>query len=394
MTTANPAVRRRAFVAIVLAIPIFLATAGLSDVGGILLLASYGIPGLVLAVRRPGQPIAWLLLLMAVGLALGTNRVTAALDQLLARNVEGVEAFTTWANGTGWVLVFEGLIGIALVFPSGRLPAGRWGRIGRVAIAVAVALGVLLLGGPIVNVTLPGYAYGIDVPNPYALPFLAGSAPMAASAIPFWFSLVGVTAIAGASLVARFRSSTGLERLQYRWLAWALLMVGIGSVAWAVVTNLLRVDLGLLPAVIIAVTYPTIPIAIVVAVLRYRLYEIDRLVSRTLGWGLATATVVAVFASLVLGLQALLASAFQGETVAVAASTLIALAVFQPIRSRTQRLVDRRFDRPRLEAQQVIAAHGERMQHEVDLETLVDDVERTTRSVLRPSSARLWIRSS
>jgi hypothetical protein len=394
MIASGTPVRTRAVTGTVLALPVVTATALLSDAGGVLLLASYGIPGLVLAVRRPGQPIAWLLVLMALGLALGTNRVTAALEDLLAGTVEGVEAFTAWANGTGWVLAFEGLIGIALVFPSGRLPAGRWGRVGRVAVGVAVALGVLLLGGPIVNVTLPGYAYGIDVPNPYALPFLAGSTFMADSAIPFWFALVGTTAVAGASLVARFRGSAGLERLQYRWLAWALVMVGIGSVAWAVVTNLLRVDLGLLPALIIAVTYPTIPIAIVVAVLRYRLYEIDRLLSRTLGWGLASATVVAVFVIAVLGLQTVLSSAFQGETVAVAASTLIALAVFQPVRARTQRLVDRRFDRPRLEAQQVIAAHGERMQHEVDLEILVDDVEQTTTAVLRPSSATLWIRGS
>jgi hypothetical protein len=386
--------RLRAAVAVALALPVVVATALLSDAGGMLLLASYGIPGIVLAIRRPGQPIAWLLLLMAIGLALGTARVTATQEALLAETLTPVEAFTSWANGIGWVFVFEGLIGIALVFPSGHMPPGPWRTVGRVVVAASLVLVVLLATGPVINVTLPGYTSGTDVPNPYALPFLAGSSTLVGLTIPMWIALAATAAIAGASLVARFRASSGLERLQYRWLAWALVLVGIGSVLWALVTNLLQVDLGLLPALIVALTYPTIPIAVVVAVLRYRLYEIDRLVSRTLGWGIATAAVVAMFVVAVLGLQAALTHVTQGETLAVAASTLLAFAAFQPVRARVQGMVDRRFDRPRLEAERRLAADGERLQHEVDMRSLTQDVEATVDATLRPTRAGLWIRDA
>jgi hypothetical protein len=318
--------------------------------------------------------------------------VTATLDALLAERLTPIEAFTTWANGVGWIFVFEGLIGIALVFPSGRMPQGPWRAVGRVVVAVSLVLVVLLAAGPIINVTLPTYPSGVDVPNPYALPIFAESSILVGLTIPMWITLFIATGVVGASLVARFRASSGMERLQYRWLAWALVLVGIGSLVWALLTSVLVLDLGLLPALVVAVTYPAIPIAVVVAVLRYRLYEIDRLVSRTLGWGIATAAVVAMFVVAVLGLQAALTHVTQGETLAVAASTLLAFAAFQPVRARVQGMVDRRFDRPRLEAERQLAEYGERLQHEVDLRSLTRDVEATVDATLRPSRAGLWIR--
>jgi hypothetical protein len=135
-------------------------------------------------------------------------------------------------------------------------------------------------------------------------------------------------------------------------------------------------------------------VAVAIAVLRYRLYEIDRLVSRTLGWGIATAAVVTGFALLVLSLQASLAGVTQGGTVAVAASTLLAAAAFQPVRTRVQAVVDRRFDRPRLEAEGNLAAYGERLQQEVDIDALVRDVEDTVARTIRPSATGIWIRGA
>jgi hypothetical protein len=393
-TDSARAIRVRTLLVAALALPMVLPTAVLSDAGGILLMLSYLVPGLILVVRRPRQPIAWLLLLMAMGLALGTARVTASLPNLQAGTAGPLGEFTAWANGTGWVLVFAGLIGIALVFPSGSFPTGRWGRVGWLLIATSIPLVTVLLGGPVINVTLPGYPSGVDIPNPYVLPFLAGLPMPPGLNVLLWLGLLVPSFVAGLSLVARFRVASGQERLQYRWLASALALVGIGSVAWALVTNVLRVDVPLLAAAIVALTYPSIPIAVVVAVLRYRLYEIDRLVSRTLGWGLATASVVGMFVVAVLGLQAALSGITQGQTLAVAASTLLAFAAFQPIRSRVQALVDRRFDRPRLEAERSLAAYVERLQHEVDLATLTRDVEATVGATLRPSSAGLWIRSA
>ena len=131
-----------------------------------------------------------------------------------------------------------------------------------------------------------------------------------------------------------------------------------------------------------------------IAVLRYRLYDIDRLVSRSLGWGIATAMVLGVFVVVVLALQAALSGITQRQTVAVAVSTLLAAAAFQPVRRRVQAVVDARFDRPRLEAERSLAAYGDRLQQEVDIETLARDVEDTVSRTLRPSTTAIWIRGS
>jgi hypothetical protein len=398
MTAPAPAARRDrrglAWAALPLVVAMLLPVAAVvltgADAGGVLLVMSYGVPGVILAIRRPGQPIAWLLLMMAFGLLLGTTRVTAPIDELLAGTADPLGTFTAWANGIGWVFVFTGFVGISLTFPAGHLPTGRWR-------AVAIALGVLfvplaaaMLFGPIINVTVPGAPFGTDVPNPYAAPGL-GSLQLPPNA-SLWVVMFGLTVVGLLSLLVRFRRSSGLERLQYRWLAWAVLLVGVANVAWAVVTQLLRVEFAPLAALIVAVSYPAIPVAVVIAVLRYRLYEIDRLVSRSLGWALATATIVAVFVGAVLALQAALSGVTQSGTLAVAVSTLLAFALFQPVRRRVQALVDRRFDRPRLEAERILAGHGERLRQETDLERIETGVLDTVSDTLRPTSASVWIR--
>ena len=316
---------------------LLVAAVVLTDAGGVLLVMSYGAPGVILAVRRPGQPIAWMLLVMALGLLLGTTRVTAPLDELLAGTADPLGEFTAWANGTGWVFVFAGFIGISFTFPAGHLPTGRWRVVAFVVGGLFVPLAATMMFGPVVNVTVPGAPFGADVPNPYAAPG-AGSLPLPPNA-SLWVVIFGLTLVGLTSLLVRFRRSRGLERLQYRWLAWAVVLVGFANVAWAVVTQILRVEFAPLAALIVAVSYPAIPVAVVIAVLRYRLYDIDRLVSRTLGWGLATATIIAVFVGAVLALQAALSGVTQSGTLAVAASTLLAFALFQPVRRRVQALV-------------------------------------------------------
>jgi hypothetical protein len=327
---------------------------------------------------------------MALGLLLGTTRVTAPLDQLLTGTADALGEFTAWANGTGWVWVFAGFIGLLLSFPTGSLPTGRWRAIAVAVAAVFVAIAGMLMFGPVINVTVPGAAFGVDVPNPY------GATVLAAPALPppaFLFTALFVlSCVALVSLLVRFRRSSGLERLQYRWLAWAVLLVALANVVWAIATIVLRVEFAPLTALIVGISYPAIPIAVVVAVLRYRLYDIDRLVSRSLGWGLASLTVLAVFVLAVLSLQVVLAGWIGGQTLAVAVSTLLAFAAFQPVRSRVQALVDRRFDRPRVEAERSAAAYASRLRNEVDLVTLTRDIEQTAMASLRPSSASLWIR--
>jgi hypothetical protein len=363
-----------------------------SNPGGILLAAVYGLPGLVLALRRPGQPIAWLLLLIALAFALGTTVTTASPDALLAGDADALGQLTAWASTTGWVLFFAGFLGIQLTFPAGTFAGGRWRAVSFALIAVYVVIGGLLAFGPTIPVDLPGQPVSIQAPNPFSLPLLAGldeDTPGVALLFPM---LLAGQVVALLVMLARFRRSTGLERLQYRWLGSATAVVVLGTVAWALVAQGLQTELALLPGIILGVTWPWLPISIVIAVLRYRLYEIDRLVSRSIGWALATASIVGVFAAGVVAFGALLSGLAQGQAVATAAATLLAFALFQPLRRRLQRIVDRRFDRPRIEAERTLQRHGERLAHVVELEVIELDVLATAASTVRPASAALWIR--
>jgi len=136
-----------------------------------------------------------------------------------------------------------------------------------------------------------------------------------------------------------------------------------------------------------------IPVAIGIAILRYRLYEIDRLVSRTVSWAVVTGVLVTVFAGAVVALQGVLDGVTQGQTLAVAASTLVAFALFQPIRRRVQSVVDRRFDRARYDAQRTVDAFAERLRNEVDLTTLRTALVATADDAVRPVSSTVWLRT-
>jgi hypothetical protein len=135
-------------------------------------------------------------------------------------------------------------------------------------------------------------------------------------------------------------------------------------------------------------------VAIGIAVLRYRLYEIDRLISRTLSWGLVTGSALAVYAVAVIAFQAALANVTQGQTLAVAGSTLVAFALFQPIRQRVQGAVDRRFDRSRYDALRTVDGFAERARNEVDLARLSDALLHTAGATVRPEGAALWLRET
>ena len=136
------------------------------------------------------------------------------------------------------------------------------------------------------------------------------------------------------------------------------------------------------------------PIAIGIAVTRYRLYEIDRIISRTIGWAIVTGALVAVFVGLVVTLQGALASVADQGTLAVAISTLVAFALFQPLRRRVQRAVDRRFDRARYDGELTAAAFAGRLRNEVDLEGLEADITATVAFALHPATASIWVRGT
>jgi hypothetical protein len=381
---------RIVFVAGIIALGLWMF-AQVDHAGASVFFLTYGGIGGYLVIRRPANPIGWLLLLIGLGLELGTVRVVVPASGVLVPT-DLVTAIAIWGSGCGWSLAFLGILCLSLTFPEGRLPIGMAGRLSKLAIAAMVILVVAVAFNPLVNVIPVDDSFDFFAANPVAI------APDA-----FFWSLVPATdvlhttmlVLVGLGIVAvlfRARRATGLVRLQYRWLLAALVLIVISTAAWAVATFTQGMDAFGLAFIPVLLGYAAVPAAIAVAVLRYRLYELDRIISRTLSWGVVTAVLVVVFAGLVVGLQALLADATQGQTLAVAASTLAAFALFQPVRRRVQRAVDRRFDRARYDSELTAAAFAERLRTEVDLETVAGDLTGSVDRALRPTTLGIWLK--
>jgi hypothetical protein len=340
--------------------------------------------GAILVLRRPGNRVglvlvaaAVLMLMTFLGFILGAVLTSAR----GASDLVGGIASLLGGLGIYPTLIVAGPA-LALVFPDGHLPGPRW----RWPVLMIVAM--LVLGGALVLVR-PGPMGASLAINPVGMtgiPWLEAVAPIGESlgAIALPLSLI----LAVAAVVVRARRSRGMEREQLKWFVAANVMV-------AVFLTLSLADGASEPTVfdvtaVCSLSLP--PIAVGIAVLRYRLYEIDRLISCTVSWAAITGVLLAVFAVLVVGLQAALAGLTQGDTLAVAASTLMAFALFQPVRRRVQRTVDRRFDRARYDGERTAAAFAERLRDQVDLAELEIDIAATVAAALRPSSTELWIR--
>lgn len=379
-----------------LALGIVVAAGGLAatiDLYTFLFYASYVAVGTLLVVRRPGNVVSWLLIAIAFGFIGTTGSPPVDVDALARGAGTFGDQLMAWAFSWGWAATFFGFLALTLVFPSGHPPAGRWHRAAALLLILSLGIGVLTALQPVVilNVDDSGATTRV-LPNPFAvLPDL-----------PIWSALVlndvGAMAdilfiaIGVASMLVRYRKAVGVERLQLRWLVAAMSLVLVGIIvglASAAVIDPAYAGLGWIPVII---AYPMIPIAIGVAVLRYRLYDIDRVLSRTIAWAVTTGVVLAAFAGLIVGLQSLLAPITSGSTLAVAASTLIAAAVFQPLRRRVQRTVDRRFHRSRLDAEVTIATFAGQVRDEVDLLRLRDIVASAADRAVRPMTLGVWVR--
>lgn len=343
--------------------------------------------GALLVIRRPENAVGWLMVLVGVGYALSQLSVAVT----FAFVAEGTARGDRLAQFAGWVTVLLQLVAlfqfaIGFIFPGGRTQSRRWARFMRLFWAFAGVFVVISLSQPGPLQLLP------SVQNPFGYgPDLRGD-----SLIAPILSLLTVVILAslGISMVSRYRAAGHIERLQLKWFVLALGLSAIG-LGIAQLESFDRIGpanpMGLTVYVFAGAV---VPVAIGIAILRYRLFEIDRLVSRTLGWALVTGLVVSLFAGSVVGLQALLATFTQGQTIAVAASTLFAFALFQPIRRRVQRAVDVRFDRARYDAERTVRAFAGRLQGEADLGTVTNDLRATVLAVLAPTGLDVWVRGS
>jgi peptidoglycan/LPS O-acetylase OafA/YrhL len=192
--------------------------------------------------------------------------------------------------------------------------------------------------------------------------------------------------VGAASLVVRFRRASGVERQQLRWVAWAAALAVLGAV---VALGGLAVGATAVVSWTISTCFAVLPVALGAAILRYRLYDLDHIISRTLAWGLLTLLLGLGYALVVLGLGRLLP---QGSSLAVAGATLAVAAAFQPARRHIQGAVDRRFNRRRHDAARIIEAFGARLRDQVDLTTLTGELLAVVDQTMQPTQASLWLR--
>jgi hypothetical protein len=232
----------------------------------------------------------------------------------------------------------------------------------------------------------PLYPEYPDIGNPLAVPALPGGlldVVMPAAGVVVLAALV----VGAVSLVGRFRRARGTERQQLRWLAWGAALAAVALLA-AMAALVLEEDFTLLN-VALGVCAALLPLATGASILRYRLYDLDRIISRTLAYGLLTVLLGGGYAAVVLGLGQLLP---QDSSLVVAGATLAVAAVFQPARRRIQAAVDRRFNRRRYDAARTIAAFSTRLREQVDLDTLAAELLAVVDQTMQPASASLWLR--
>ena len=343
--------------------------------------------GAVILARRPGNRIGWLC--WAIGFAItlsfwGSKPVWAVLAD---QDRSSAWALLPQLGTMAWLGTLLGLLPfLVLLFPTGRLLSRRWRP---VAWSLGLVLGLyltarLLTPGPID----PGLAENPQ--NPLGLESAEGFLRLVQTLAGVAAPVLALAALA--SMVVRFRRARGEERQQLKWFAFVVaadlvLIPGVGEVAQ-------RVAPVLGELVVFPVTISMIPIAIGVAVLKYQLYDIDRVINRTLVYGLLTVLLGAVYTAGVFGLGQLLNPVTGESALAVAASTLAVAALFQPARRRVQAVVDRRFNRRRYDAVKTVEAFSSRLRDQIDLDTLSTELLAVVDQTTEPTRVSLWLQPS
>ncbi len=338
--------------------------------------------GAMIATRHPGNAIGWIFVSVAV--TAGLAEVAHAYADYWVGGNGGSEALAktaAWYASLSWIpFILVPATFLLLLFPDGHLLSPRWRPI-----AWCAALGIA--GGFLTQGLTPGPLE--DYPqliNPYGV---TSSVLDPFTALAFFLMLVGIGGSA-ASLIVRFRRAAGEERLQIRWLALAGAIVAVvfpialaGWDLWGEAVSNVAIMLSVIG----------LPIAAGVAILRYRLYDIDVVINRTLVYGALTATLAAAYLASVLVLQLALSGLTAGSGLSVAASTLGIAALFRPARSRIQGIVDRRFYRRKYDAARTLEGFSARLRDEVDLSALDAELRGVVVETMQPAHVSLWLRA-
>jgi hypothetical protein len=353
------------------------ASEDLFSAGLMVALLAFPVVGMLLVQRSPENMIGWLF--CAVGPLFGLTISSQAYvdNYILAEGVTG-----GFADFTLWVSVWTGPISYSLItafllllFPTGRLLSRRW----RAAAFLTAGSVTLLVVGTMLARELDDYE---QLENPYAIGGALEKTLEAARGVG-WILLSISVLLAGVSLIIRFRRSKGVERQQLKWMALAASLLFLSQLSWFVSEGLAQVLTGL--------SFTALPIAVCIAILRYRLYDIDLIINRTLVYGALTALLAATYFGMVILLQGVIPAAGDSD-LTIAGSTLAVAALFRPLRGRVQAFIDRRFYRRRYDAQRTLESFSARLRDEVDLDQLSTSLVGVVRDTMQPAHASLWMR--
>ena len=347
-----------------------------------LVLVFYASLGWLILRRRSGHRVGWLFLATALAMVSVFSGWTYGPALAASRGRDDLAAgLLVWLGTVLYVpaiLLAFPLLGV--LFPDGHLPGPRW----------RLPVGLVVFGA-VTAAFCFGLTSGAFVEAAAANPFAVASLPTAVTAVGAVLApvvILGGGLLGIAAMVVRFRRGRPDERQQIKWMLAALVAVvaldapielGVGS-------DLLGIGASL--------AFALIPGATTLAILRYRLYDIDRIVSRSLAWGVISVTLAIVFIGGLLALQAILGGITRGDTLAVAGSTLVTAVLFQPLRVRIQASVDRRFNRSKIDAQQTVQALTERLRSRVELASVTAALEASATDGLAPSHIATWIRGT
>jgi hypothetical protein len=346
----------------------------------------FGVVGFVVAWRKPRNPLGWCLLGLAVAALLSNDGSLYAIAAYRVRPGTLPLAWVAMLAQPGWAIVIV-LLGLAvLIFPDGTLPSARL----RPVLWLYLAMGLAWM--------VSAYVHTVDASVRHDIRVDSGGNLLAldnGSASPGWWNVLQSVLFVALALsllvslagqVASYRRSSGERRQQLKWLLGGF-AVGLASAlvlaalqhrtgGWSVVARVATVALFL-----------AVPVSMGVAIMKYRLYDIDRVLSRTLAYAIVTGLLVGIYAGLVLLAQQVLGFS---SPVAVAASTLAAAALFNPVRRRVQHAVDRRFNRARYDADQTVTEFAARLQDAVDLDTVRQDLTGVVHAALEPAHVTVW----
>jgi hypothetical protein len=354
----------------------------LEDVVFVVASGAFVVVGALLVAKRPTNPISWIMAAIALmGAIFPTGGTFAAYVMATQDQPDALAVIGAWTQAWYWGLLLAlAFVYLPLLFPDGRLLSRLW-------LPVAVlpgmgTLGMVVLGA--LTETLHDSVAGYTIDNPIGI---EGLAPV--EELPVFgvlTALFGVGLVGGvASVVVRFRRSRRIERQQMKWFVFAvalLLTIPLEGLLTDIVNN-----------VLFGLTVIPIPTAVGIAVLRYRLYDIDLVINRTLVYGPLTAMLVLIYVGGVVSLQyAFRTLTGQGSQIAIVASTLAIAALFNPLRKRVQAFVDRRFYRRKYDTANTLGAFSAKLRDETDLEALSDDLVGVVRETMQPAHVTLWLR--